>query len=66
MAKIKTVRHVGYTVQYEYAGFEYQITKTSDRPDWQAVPLLGQHRAANKDKHRRAAIECYLQDYNEV
>lgn len=40
---------------YEYAGFHYQIDQDERGGLW-AVPLEGQHRAALKDKHRRAAI----------
>jgi len=64
MPKTKTVRPVGYVVEYEYAGFEYRITKTGQ--GWEAVPLPGQHHAASKPKHVAAAVECYLQDYNEA
>lgn len=39
---------------YEYAGFVYQL------PDF--VPVEGQHQAAWKDRHRRAARECYKED----
>jgi hypothetical protein len=39
---------------YVYAGFSYSI------PDFQ--PLPGQHAAANKDKHKRAAFDQYTLD----
>ena len=45
---------------YEYAGFRYTIT--TDGNHLRAAPLPGQHRAAAKDKHLRAAVECFMQD----
>lgn len=45
---------------YEYAGFTYTIDGTPARLT--ATPVPGQHRAAGKEKHRRAAVECFLKD----
>ena len=45
---------------HEYAGFTYYIR--GDWPDLTAVPLPGQHPAAAKDKHRRAAVETFKQE----
>ena len=59
----KTVREVGYVVEYSYAGFDYRLTKRKD--GWYATPLPNQHHSANKDKHRCATIESYLPEYNE-
>jgi hypothetical protein len=47
---------------YEYAGFRYTIEQRKG-DDWlKAYPLPGQHPAANKDKHRRAAVEMFKQE----
>lgn len=46
---------------YEYAGFRYEVKRYNGR----AVamhPQEGQHPAAAKDKHRRAALESFFQD----
>ena len=45
--------------QIEYAGFWYEITK-DDSGNYVATPLPGQHYAANRDKHKRAVLEEYL------
>jgi hypothetical protein len=46
---------------YEYAGFHYQILhEGGDR--YTAMPLPEQHKAVWKDKHRRAAVECFKAD----
>lgn len=45
-------------VEVEYAGFKYDITEDGDG-GFTVTPLPGQHRAVNKDKHRRAALEEY-------
>ena len=50
----------GQEHKYEYAGFRYIITETAMGAV--ATPEPGQHPAANKDKHRRAAVECWRQD----
>lgn len=44
---------------YEYAGFTYDI----DRFVKSATPHRGQHPAATKEKHRRAALEMFKQDH---
>ncbi len=41
----------------EYAGFIYEIVVNRDGSAAWASPAHGQHRAAAKEKHRRAAIE---------
>ncbi len=48
-------------ITHEYAGFLYTIDGTPQRLT--ATPLPGQHRAANKEKHRRAAVETFLQEH---
>ena len=45
--------------EYEYAGFRYTIDTSGEWPV--ATPLPGQHPAAAKEKHRRAAVECFVQ-----
>lgn len=47
------------TPVYEYAGFLFAITTDTAGAAIQACPLPGQHPAAGKDKHRRAAIEGF-------
>lgn len=47
-------------VTYEYAGFRYVMTRDDDG-DWRAVPVEGQHKAASKEKHIRAAIEAFAE-----
>lgn len=44
---------------YEYAGFIYEMNQ-DDNGRWIARPLDGQHPAASKNKHRRAAVECWV------
>lgn len=46
---------------HEYAGFLYTIDGTLR--NLTATPLPGQHPAAAKDKHRRAAVETFLQEH---
>lgn len=46
--------------EYEYAGFRYVVTVVGD--DVRVVPVAGQHPAASKEKHIRAARECFLED----
>ena len=46
---------------YEYAGFRYRVVQ-DDRSNVSMVPVPGQHSAAEKDKHRCAAREQYLED----
>lgn len=47
-----------------YAGFGYTITRGEDGR-LRATPKPGQHPAANKERHRRAAIDEYLADQRE-
>ena len=52
---------------YEYAGFRYTVTEveasfTPNKPFIVMSPVAGQHRAAQKEKHLRHAMECYLQE----
>lgn len=49
-------------VEYEYAGFLYVVLLVNQRAV-SAHPKAGQHRAANKEKHCRAAVSCYNQDH---
>jgi hypothetical protein len=46
--------------EYVYAGFIYIVTQEDGRPRLRPKP--GQHPAANKDRHVRAATECYLEE----
>ena len=46
--------------EYDYAGFLYTILY--DGMLTCASPHVGQHPAAGKAKHIRAAVECYLDD----
>lgn len=46
--------------EIEYAGFYYTITLVDGF--FYAEPKPGQHKAAGKDKHRRAAIEQFLEE----
>lgn len=46
---------------YEYAGFRYVIDGTPSR--LVATPAPGQHKAAWKEKHRQAALSCFLQEH---
>lgn len=43
----------------EYAGFYYEIVEDEHGFARDAFPIRGQHKAASKDKHRRAACEEY-------
>jgi hypothetical protein len=45
---------------YEYIGFKYIIKRID--ASYSIEPLPGQHRAAAKEKHRRNALQCYLED----
>lgn len=47
-------------IRYEYAGFRYIIDLANGDP--RATPCPGQHPAASKEKHRRAALECWVDD----
>jgi len=54
---------VKYTaVIFEYAGFKFYIIINSAGDVVDAVPLPGQHYAAQRDRHRRAAMESYGND----
>ena len=46
---------------YEYAGFTYYIEDLGH--GLRATPTSGQHPAAAKEKHRQAAVECFVQDH---
>ncbi len=46
---------------YEYAGFHYDMEMKDGKAVW-AHPQEGQHRAATKDRHRRAAVESFNQE----
>lgn len=50
--------------KFEYAGFYYEICWRSSDGRYTAVPLKMQHRAASKEAHRHAAVECYKDEYN--
>lgn len=47
-------------VSYEYAGFQYVMVFQDGR--WNVTVPSGQHSAAYKERHRRAAYECFIQD----
>jgi transposase len=51
-------------VTYEYAGFKYEVT--TEDGDVVMTPIPGQHHAAWKERHRRAAKECYLEEGRHV
>jgi hypothetical protein len=59
--KTVTAPPILLNADYEYAGFRYRVEQLMDG-HVQAIPLAGQHPAAAKDKHRRAAIECWEDD----
>lgn len=44
--------------EYEYAGFRYLMVPMLG--SWTVVPVDGQHAAANKEKHKRSALEVFL------
>jgi len=44
--------------EYEYAGFRYTMVPMFGA--WSVIPHDDQHRAAHKDKHKRAALEQFL------
>lgn len=46
---------------YEYAGFIYRVLKDGEGGVY-LVPIEDQHRAAWKERHIRAARECYEQE----
>lgn len=54
------------SVKYIYAGFTYHIFINNDGTVMSAIPAPGQHRAAWKDKHKRAAMECFKIDYRKA
>ncbi len=43
----------------QYAGFRYQMVMGLKGQAVMAIPLPGQHPAANKGKHCRAAVEMF-------
>ena len=45
--------------RWEYAGFWYIIRRVDGHLS--AEPEPGQHRAAGKEKHRRAAVDTYIE-----
>ena len=48
------------TTKYIYAGFSYIIIDAGSLVT--AFPSPGQHPAANKYKHRQAAVDCWIAD----
>lgn len=46
---------------YEYAGFRFNVT-ISEGDGVIMTALPGQHSAAYKDKHLRAAYNCFIED----
>lgn len=53
--------------EYEYAGFRYKVSRNvaGDISHVFLTVIPGQHAAAPKEKHLRAALECYLSDQKE-
>lgn len=49
---------------YEYVGFKFRIVQ-DDVGRYKAIALPNQHKAAYKDKHARAALEMFLEEYGE-
>lgn len=49
-------------VTYEYAGFRYIMTLDETCKAVSARPAEGQHPAARKEKHLRAAVELYNEE----
>jgi len=47
-------------MRYEYAGFHYTIVVDGDKVT--VIPAAGQHPAASKEKHVRAALECFFEE----
>lgn len=47
---------------YEYAGFRYTIYRDVNGKAVDMIPVAGQHVASRKEKHRRAALQMYLDD----
>lgn len=50
-------------ITYEYVGFLFEILIDENNRPINARALPDQHRAAYKEKHRMAALECYRQDH---
>jgi hypothetical protein len=50
---------------YEYAGFRYKVWRDDRSKATRLTPLAGQHPAASKEKHLRAAMQCMLDDERE-
>ena len=50
---------------YEYAGFSYYVERPTAYKI-RMVPVAGQHPAAAKEKHRAAALDCYIFDQREA
>ena len=48
--------------EHEYAGFHYTIDQREGDEWVKAYPHPGQHQAAWKDKHRRAAVDTFKQE----
>lgn len=53
---------MGDRITHEYVGFHYDML-IENGVAVAAFPLIGQHKAAGKEKHRRAAIETYNQQH---
>lgn len=53
---------VTFPKDWEYAGFMYRLTSPEPHRVI-ATPHEGQHPAANKEKHRRAAVETFLEEH---
>lgn len=51
------------TTEYEYAGFKFIIEHDDGGVVTSCVAATGQHPAAYKDKHARAARECFADDF---
>jgi len=51
------------SVKVEYAGFSYLIDMREGDNILRAYPVPGQHPAAAKEKHRRAALQIYFEEF---
>jgi len=49
--------------KYEYAGFRYILVLNDQGKAISAVAEFPQHPASMKEKHLRAAVDCYNQDH---
>ena len=60
MEKYQTLAAALCAETYDYTGFRYTMVPMNGT--WSVVPHYGQHSAANKDRHKRAALEQFLSE----